>query len=136
MRLLNKGFTLVGAMITLSIVALLASISIPALLRTRMIANETAARTTLKTISTALETYAAEGGQGYPTDMSILLTSTPPYLNEDYTAGSREGYTFACGSLAINGYSCSAEPLNCNQTGSKSYVITTSGVLSETDCTE
>ena len=121
-------------MLALSIVALLASISIPQLLRTRMTANETAARATLKTISTALETYAAEGGEGYPTDISDLITANPPYLNEDYTAEARQGYSFSCDTLEISGYSCNAQPLTCNQTGSKDYIITTSGVLAETDC--
>ena len=136
MRLLNRGFTLVGVMITLSIVALLASISISQLLSRKMTANETAARTTLKTISTALETYAKESGEGYPADISTLITSNPPYLNEYYTAQERNGYSFACESLEVSSYSCSAQPLSCNRTGSKNYVITTSGVLTETDCTE
>ena len=60
MRLTDAGFTLVGLMISMSIIVLLAAISIPQVLRTRMTANESAARATLKTISTALETYAAE----------------------------------------------------------------------------
>jgi type II secretory pathway pseudopilin PulG len=133
----NQGFTLVGVMITLSIVTFLATIAIPQLLRTRMIANESAARATLKTISTALETYAAEGMQGYPTNIAILVTATPPYLNKNYIADSPFlGYNYICESLETHSYICNASPQHCAQTGSKIYTITTGGILIETDCSE
>ena len=135
MRFLDKGFTLVALMISVSIITLLAAIGIPQILRTRITANETAARATLKTISTALETYAAEVGQGYPTEISVLMTTTPPYLTKNYIADSPFlGYNFDCETLEVSGYSCTAQPQNCGQTGSKKYTITTSSVLTEADC--
>jgi type II secretory pathway pseudopilin PulG len=129
------GFALTGMMIAVSIIALLAAIAIPRLLRMRMESNESAARATLKTISTALEAYATESKQGYPHDISVLVTLDPPYLNKNYIRDSPlQGYNYVCDSLDVSGYSCSAIPQRCGLTGSKNYIITTSGVLTETEC--
>jgi prepilin-type N-terminal cleavage/methylation domain-containing protein len=130
----DRGFTLVGVMISVSIISLLAALGIPQLLRSKMIANESAARAGLRAISTALETYAIERSGAYPIDVSVLTTSRPPYLNKDYIADSPfQGYSYTCES-DISGYSCSAEPAQCGRTGSKKYTITTSSVLTEGEC--
>ncbi len=134
---MKKGFTIAGFMIGISIIALLAAIAIPELLKVKMTANESAARATLKTISTALETYAAESKQGYPADISILTKANPPYLNKDYIADSPiQGYNYTCQFLEVNSYSCSAAPRHCGRTGSRIYTITTGGVFAETDCSQ
>ena len=135
MRLLRRGFTFLGLLISVSIIILSAVIVIPQLLSLNMAANQSAARVALKAISTALETYAAEGNQGYPTDISILIIGNPPYLNQNYVEDSPvQGYDYACESLEVSGYSCSARPQHCGWTGSKIYTITTGGALTEVDC--
>jgi type IV pilus assembly protein PilA len=131
----NQGFTLVEIMVIISIIIILTSIAIPNLLRTRLTANESAAQIILKTISTACENYAAANGGSYPTAISDLTETIPPYLNEDYTAAPQKGYEFACNIMTIAGYSCAATPTTCNRTGSKTFTIATGGVLSSVDCT-
>jgi len=131
----SPGFALVSTMISVSIVILLASIAIPQLLRIKMTANESLARATLKTISTALENYAAANQQVYPSDISVLMLEEPPYLKRNYVADSPlQGYNYTCGSLDAGSYSCQAEPVDCNVSGSKRYTIATAGVFSEEDC--
>ena len=61
----NQGITLAGALISAAMITLLAVITIPQFLSAKMRANESSARASLKTISTALEAYAEEGKQGY-----------------------------------------------------------------------
>ena len=129
------GFTLVEVMIVVALIAALAVLAIPNIIRSRVIANESAARTTLKTIAVALETRASDTGIGYPDDFSVLLTGDPPYLNKDYIADSPFlGYNFACGSLELGSYSCSATPQRCGYTGSRIYTITTGSVFTDEAC--
>ena len=128
---MRKGFTLVEIMIVVAIIALLAAIAIPGLLRARVNANETGAQATLRTISTACESYAAANSGNYPGTIAAMTGATPKYLNEDYTAAARQGYTFACGTLAASGYTCTAVPVTLNVTGTKSFSICTGGVLKE-----
>lgn len=131
----RKGFTLVEIMIVVAIIALLAAIAIPNLLRPRLAANEAKAQATLRTMSTAFETYAAANNGNYPTAMTDLTDATPAYLNADYTASILSGYNYTCGTMSATAYSCTATPATCNSTGTQTYTVTTGGVLSSAACT-
>jgi len=132
---MRKGFTLVEIMIVVAIIALLAAIAIPNLLRARVNANETNAQATLRTISTASESWAAANNGSYPQAITDLTGATPPYLNENYIATSpRQGYNYLCGTMGVAGYSCTATPVTCNTTGTRTFTITTGGVLTAAAC--
>ena len=129
---MKKGFTLVEIMIVVAIIALLAAIAIPNLLRARLNANDSAAKADLQALVTALESYAAANGQ-YPTNESDLTGATPAYLNESLCGGTKHGYTFSC-TLNSSSYSVTASATTCGTSGSKSYTVTTGNVWTTADC--
>lgn len=124
----RRGFTLVEIMIVVAIIALLAAIAIPNLLRAKISANDAAARATLRTLSTASETFATANSGNYPANMTALTGATPPYINTDYCAKTVSGYTFGC-TNAAGSYTYTATPVTVGTSGTTTYTITTGGVL-------
>ena len=99
------------------------------------ISNETIAQATLKTMSTAVEKFASANNGKYPATIAALTGATPPYLNQDYTASARQGYTFAAVSMNTTGYCFTATPVSVGTTGKRTYSIRTGGVIGCDDTT-
>lgn len=136
-KMKKSGFTLVEIMIVVAIIALLAAIAVPGLLRARMNANTSSAKAALQSLVTAIESYAAANGD-YPTDYSAELANvTPPYISVLPTNGNNPptGYSLACGTSTNTAYTCTAQPVTCNTTGNKGYQASTGGVIQEIACT-
>jgi len=129
-RKMEQGFTLVEIMIVVAIIALLAAIAIPNLLRAKMTSNDALAKATLRAISTAAESYGTSNNGNYPGNETSLVSATPPYLNEAYCANSPiAGYNYNCATMSTSGYSITATPVAIGSTGSTTETITTGGVL-------
>ena len=130
MKLGKRGFTLVEIMIVVAIIALLAAIAIPNLLRARHNANEAAAVASLRTLSTAEESYrAAQNPLTYGT-LAQLGAATPAYIDATLAAGAKQGYNFAMtAGPTANVYTITAEPQVPNQTGTREFSVDQTGVV-------
>jgi Tfp pilus assembly protein PilE len=112
---------------------MLAAIAIPNFLKARLEANETAAETTLKTISVAIEAYRAGHEGDYPLDEESLMGSAYPYLPIAYNNTVGHGYVFS-EDFQADGYKVIATPAECGVTGVNIFTIQTGGVLTAQEC--
>lgn len=124
---MEAAFTLVEVMIVVGVIALLTAVAIPNLLRARMLANDAIAQATLKSIGRSIETYRLTN-DAYPASVDTLTDATPPYLNEDYFAGTRSGFVYE-NTVDTGSYTITATPAALGRTGSTTFTITTGGVL-------
>jgi type II secretory pathway pseudopilin PulG len=129
------GIVLGGiGIIMLPIIAILAAIAIPSFLNARTNAYDSAAQATVRTISTALESYAADNNGKYPVSEDELVKASPPYLTQSYNASVISGHKFSL-SVTPDSYEVTAIPVDCYRTGKQIIKAKTKGEISEEACT-
>ena len=114
-------------------IVLLSAIAVPNLLRARVSANEALAKATVRTISTAIETYATGNNGKYPISESPLVEGNIPYLSKSYDNQVISGYKYLL-KLNTNSYKVVAKPEACGSSGTKVIVAETGGVIQEEGC--
>ena|SRR5438876_2925910 len=88
----EKGFSLVELLIVIAIIAIISAIALPALVTSRLAANEAAAVQGLRTVGAAEIAFAATQNQQY-TNMTSLVAGN--YLDSRFTGtGYINGYAY------------------------------------------
>jgi len=130
MKKANKGFTLIELMIVVAIIAIIAAIAIPNLLRSRMQSNESSAIGNLRTIVGAEVAYHA-ANYAYTADFADLTGATPSFLDGNW-GGTKSGYNFVLGGDA-NAFTANANAAAYGTTGGKGFFTDSSGVIRYAD---
>jgi prepilin-type N-terminal cleavage/methylation domain-containing protein len=143
-RSAKRGFTLIEIMIVIAIIALLAAIAIPNVLRGRTSANETAAIQNLRAIISSSEMFRSVNNV-YPTTWNTEMYGAtcatgiapdpdfgPPSFCVDLDTGAVvQGYTYtyADGAAPVNTYTVLAVPQTLGTTGTRSFLAGETGLL-------
>ncbi|PMQ01829.1 MAG: prepilin-type cleavage/methylation domain-containing protein [Dictyoglomus sp. NZ13-RE01] len=90
----EKGFTLIELMVVIVIIAILAAVALPNFMGATEKARESAVRSAVKTIQTAIEMYATEHSGTYTDDLNAYTAYLPgnqfpksPATNQPYKVG-------------------------------------------------
>ena len=107
-----------------ALILTIAAVSVPNLLRARISANESSAVGSVRTINTAVTSYAGDHPEaGYPQRLSDLA----PYIDANLAAGQKSGYTFRYvpldkdGDGVAEGFHVEARPQTTGQSGQRRF---------------
>jgi type IV pilus assembly protein PilA len=136
----SAGFSLVELMVVVVIVLVLAAISIPNLVKSKMMANEASVVGSLRTLTSACINYSTTWSKGFPVKLSNLgpgkpaTSATADLIDGVLASGKKSGYKFVYVSGAptngtIPSYTITANPIAVNKTGTRYFFVDQSGVI-------
>lgn len=133
----KHGFTLVEVMIVVAIIALLAAIAIPNVLRGRTTAGESAALGSVHSVVAGLEMYRSVNNiypAAWTTDM--YTSANPDYGPAGFdNLGNVQGYTYTYTQAAAGQqYTLTSDPTNPGTTGSRGFFVNESGRVRHCRC--
>jgi type IV pilus assembly protein PilA len=137
-----RGFSLIELLIVVAIILIIAAIAIPTLLRSRIAANEAAAVSSLRTITTAEHAYAQTYPEigftctlselGPPAGGSPISSTSTGAIDAVVASGTKQGYTLSLGNCTgtpRSTFNSVAVPVTPGATGVRSFCSDASGVI-------
>ena len=128
---MRKGFTLVEIMIVVAIIALLAAIAIPNLLRARISANESNAAAALHTVCAAEIQWRATNATY--ANLAAMGATNPPYIDSTLAAGQKQNYNFVAAPNGATDFYATAAPVVLAQ--AHTFYIDEDGILCRSTAT-
>ena len=126
----NQGFTLIELMIVVAIIAIIAAIAIPSLLRSRIQSNESSAIGNLRAILGSQVAYHA-ANYAYAMDFAALQPAVAPYLEgASWGTAPKSGYDFTMAGVgAGDDFNANADPSVQDVSGIKHFFTNNTGVI-------
>ena len=138
----ERGFSLIELLIVVAIMLIIMGIAIPNFMRSRERANETAALSNVRNITTANVVYQTTYNIGYAAALvnlggnGITSTSTAAdLLDSVLAAGSKSGYSYSYSATSVDAqgnvitFSLNADPLTPGITGDKHFYTDQTNVI-------
>lgn len=128
----TSGFTLIEMMIVVAIVAILAAIAIPNMLRARSEANEASAIGDLRVIGGAQVTYNTSRYTYGDFDALTGAVGAPgtELLPDGWHEGrQKSGYVFSMPTVSSSNFVCFADPVEQGLSGTRYFRMDASGIV-------